>query len=91
MQFEFDPKKDELNLVNHGLSLAMAETMVWDEALAWIDDRFQYDEVRMVALVPKESTLYYVAFVDRTDEKRRIISLRKAEKKEVLYYVENYN
>jgi uncharacterized protein len=91
MEFEFDPAKDKLNLKRHDLSLALARQMHWDEALVWVDDRFEYDEVRMVALVPRDSTLYYVAFVDRTEELRRVISLRKAEKKEVLYYVENYN
>jgi uncharacterized protein len=91
MEFQFDPDKDKLNLKRHGLPLGLARQMHWDEALVWVDDRFEYDEARMVALVPLESTLYYVAFVDRTEELRRVISLRKAEKKEVLYYVENYN
>jgi uncharacterized protein len=91
MEFQFDPHKDKLNLKRHGLSLEFARRMHWDEALVWIDDRFEYNEARMVALVPLDSTLYYVAFVDRADELRRVISLRKAEKKEVLYYVENYN
>jgi uncharacterized protein len=91
MEFEFDPAKDKLNLKKHELSLELARQMHWDEALVWVDDRFEYDQVRMVALVPRDSTLYYVAFVDRTEELRRVISLRKAEKKEVLYYVENYN
>jgi len=42
----------------------------------------------MIALVPESSTLYYVAFVDR-GETVRIISLRRAERREVKYYVEN--
>jgi uncharacterized protein len=90
MEYEFDPTKDDLNKVHHGLSLAIAKDMAWDEALAWVDDRFEYDEVRMVALVPMGDTLYYVAYVDPTAEKRRVISIRKAEKKEVLHYVKNY-
>lgn len=90
MEFDFDLSKDDLNKANHGISLSLAESMVWDEALAWVDDRFEYDELRMVALVPMDDTLYYVAFVDVTEEKRRVISLRKAERKEVLYYVKNY-
>jgi uncharacterized protein len=52
MEYEYNPAKDELNKANHGLSLSIAKDMVWDEALAWVDDRFEYDEVRMVALVP---------------------------------------
>ena len=68
----------------------MAEKLVWDEALVWVDERFEYDEIRMIALVPEGSTLYYVAFVDR-DEIRRPISLRRAERKEVKYYVQNFS
>ncbi len=90
MEYEFDPTKDELNKTNHGLSLSITKDMAWDEAFAWVDDRFEYDEVRMVALVPMGDTLHYIAYVDLTAEKRRVISLRKAEKKEVLHYVKNY-
>ena len=57
-------------------------------ALVWIDDRFGYDEARMIALAPETNTLYYVAFVDR-GTRRRIISLRRATRREVKHYVEN--
>ena len=43
----------------------------------------------MIALAPKAETLYYVAFVER-EEARRIISLRRATRREVKHYVENY-
>jgi uncharacterized protein len=86
---EFGPAKDKLNRARHGVSLALARQLIWDEALVWVDGRFEYDEVRMVGLVPEGERLYYVAFVDR-GETRRIISLRYAERKEVKHYVENY-
>ena len=89
MPFEFDPAKDKLNRAQHGLSLAFAKRLVWDEALVRMDDRYEYDEVRMIGLVPQGNDLYYVAFVDR-GEVRRVISLRFAERKEITYYVENY-
>ncbi len=88
MRFQFDPEKNKLNLVNHGLSLSFAEKLVWDEAYVWVDPRYPYDELRMIGLVPEGNTLYYVAFVDRGDV-RRIISLRLAERREVKKYVEN--
>ncbi len=88
MRVEFDPAKDEANVARHGVSLALARKLDWDAALVWVDDRFDYDEVRMIALAPEMSTLYYVAFVDRGDV-RRIISLRRAERREVRHYVEN--
>jgi len=39
VRFVFDPNKDKLNLVNHGLSLAFAEKLIWDEAYVWVDVR----------------------------------------------------
>ena len=61
----------------------------WDEALVWLDTRYEYDESRMAGLIPEGDTLYYAAFVDRGDV-RHIISLRYAERKEIKHYVENY-
>lgn len=90
MIIDFDPAKDKLNRAQHGLSLAFATKLVWDEALVWVDERFRYDEIRLVGLAPEGNTLYYVAFVDR-GESRRIISLRYAERKEVKHYVENFS
>ncbi|MBL8377593.1 MAG: BrnT family toxin [Burkholderiales bacterium] len=89
MRIDFDPAKEKLNLAAHGLPLSFATKLVWNEALVWIDDRFEYDEIRMIGLVPEGDRLYYVAFVDR-GKTRRIISLRHAERKEVTHYVENY-
>ena len=54
--------------------------------LAWIDDRADYGELRIVALAPIGDRLFFVVFVDR-DEGRRIISLRRANRREVNHYV----
>lgn len=88
MRIEFDPAKDAANRARHGVSLALARELDWDAALVWIDDRFSYDELRMIALAPKTNILYYVAFVERGN-RRRIISLRPATRREVKHYVEN--
>jgi uncharacterized protein len=42
----------------------------------------------MIALAPRTHALYYVAFVDRGDV-MRVISLRRATRREVKHYVEN--
>jgi len=88
MRIEFDPAKDAANQAKHGVSLSMAGGLDWEAALVWVDDRFEYRETRMIALAPKTEILYYVAFVDR-GEVRRVISLRRANRREVKYYVEN--
>lgn len=86
MQFDFDPGRDATNLSKHGLSLSAAAELSWDAALVWIDDRADYGEVRMVALAPIVDILFFVAFVDR-EPVRRIISLRRANRREVNHYV----
>lgn len=88
MQIEFDPVKDSANLEKHGVSLALAAELNWEAALVWVDERFEYDELRMIALAPKTEILYYVAFVDN-GEVLRIISLRRANRREVKHYVES--
>lgn len=88
MQIEFDPDKDLANKAKHGVSLALADELDWDAALVWIDERFDYGEVRMIALAPETATLYYVAFVLR-GEIHRIVSLRRANRREVKHYVQN--
>jgi len=88
MRIEFDPVKDKENLAKHGVSLALAADLDWEAALVWVDARFEYNELRMVALAPKTGVLYYVAFVDR-GKLLRIISLRRALRREVKRYVES--
>lgn len=88
MRIEFDLAKDSGNQAKHGVSLALAGELDWEAAMVWIDDRFEYAELRMIALAPKTNVLYYVAFVDRGTA-RRIISLRRANRREVKHYVES--
>lgn len=88
MRVEFDPAKDAANQAKHGVSLAMAGDLDWEAALVWFDERFEYGESRMIALAPQTEILYCVAFVDR-GEVRRVISLRRANRREVKHYVEN--
>jgi uncharacterized protein len=88
VRIEFDAAKDRTNRRLHGVSLAFAAELDWDAALVWIDDRFGYDELRMIALAPSSGILYYAAFVDR-DDVCRLISLRRATRREVKHYVEN--
>lgn len=65
MRIEFDPVKDATNQTKHGVSLGLAGELDWEAALVWVDDRFEYGELRMIALAPKTGILYCVAFVER--------------------------
>ena len=64
----------------------------WEAAVVWPDKRRDYGEPRMVGLVPVNDRLFCVVFVDRLPEQpteRRIISLRKANNREVKRYANN--
>ena len=58
MRIEFDPAKDAANQAKHGISLALADELDWEAALVWVDDRFEYSELRVIALAPRAEILY---------------------------------
>ena len=85
MRYVFDPEKDAVNRRKHGVSLALAEIVFDGPALSIPDDRFDYGEVRMVAFGAIAGRLFVCVYVDRIDE-RRVVSLRKANPREVKRY-----
>ncbi|KXU39017.1 hypothetical protein AXE65_10785 [Ventosimonas gracilis] len=85
MKIEFDPAKDAINRNKHGISLGEAARIDWDNVVAWPDRRFDYGEDRISGLGYLGDRLYAVIFVDRGDI-RRVISLRKANKREEKTY-----
>jgi uncharacterized DUF497 family protein len=89
MEVEFDPAKNAMNIKKHGLSLALAAEMEWDEALIERDNRFHYDEIRFNAIVPLENRLYFVTFAER-GETVRLISLRHATNTERKSYAKEF-
>ncbi len=86
MKITFDPAKDTVNIAKHGISMALASELNWESAQFWQDTRMEYGEVRIIALALVKTRLFYVVFTDRGDY-RRIISLRKANAREVKRYV----
>lgn len=82
MELEDDSDKDARNRAKHGLSLAEASRLEWDTLFAWEDRRIHDGEPRMAGLVLMNDRLYSVVYVER-GARRRIISLRKANRREV--------
>ena len=87
MRYTFDATKNASNLAKHGVSLALAEQVEWDTALVWPDARRAYGEPRCCAIGYIGLRLFFIAFVDRADG-RRVISLRKANAREIDRYAE---
>ena len=85
MNISFDTTKDAANMAKHGVSLGAAAQLEWDSAVVWPDVRRAYGEPRQCGIGYIGLRVFYVAFVDRS-EGRRIISLRKANPREMKLY-----
>jgi uncharacterized DUF497 family protein len=82
VRYVYDPGKDRSNQAKHGVSLALAEVLFAGPHLSMTDSRFEYGEVRQVAFGLIGHPLFVCVYADREAE-RRVISLRKANKREV--------
>ena len=87
MKIDFDPAKDQANIEKHGCSLALAERFDWDETYTIPDTRFDYGEVRFIAIGYIGPRLYVGVYTDRGDI-RRMIGLRKANPREERKYAQ---
>ncbi|OYO30216.1 BrnT family toxin [Janthinobacterium sp. PC23-8] len=85
MNYTHDPKKLAQNVAKHGVWFDIAEGFDWENAVVRVDDRNDYPETRFVALAPIGSRLYAMVFCLR-ETTVRIISLRKANRREVKEY-----
>lgn len=88
MIYLFDPAKDAVNRAKHGVSLALAEVLFAGAHMTVTDDRFDYGEVRQIAFGHIRDRLFVCVYADRGDE-RRVISLRKANEREVRRYAQD--
>jgi uncharacterized DUF497 family protein len=87
MDITYDAVKNEANISKHGVSLEMAAMLEWSEVMAYVDTRYDYREVREVGFGLVGDRLYCVVFTQRGDA-MHIISMRKANRREVKSYVE---
>ncbi len=87
MRYVYDLAKDRANRAKHGVSLALAEVLFAGPHVSMADDRFEYGEVREVAFGLINDRLFVCVYADREAE-RRVISLRKANRREVKRYGE---
>ena len=88
LNLEFDPKKNEKNISERGISFELVYEFDWQSAWIWQDIRKIYPEVRYCALGYINSRLYALVFTE-TALGIRVISLRKANKREVKKYEQN--
>lgn len=84
---EYDDTKNRINIAKHGLSFNAVEYFEWNSAIIVEDNRADYGEKRYRALGMINDRLHGIAFVIRR-KKIRVISLRKANKREEKQYEE---
>ena len=84
--FTYDPGKNKANEEKHGYPLTHAYGVDFDAALIWEDVRRDYGESRFSMLAPIGDRLFFIAFTVRGDEELRLISLRKANRREEVAY-----
>ena len=85
--FEWDEATRKRNLAKHGVDFASIDDMDWANALRITDDRRIYGETRYVALGRIEERLHVCVYTERAG-RMRIISLRKANRREEKLYEE---
>jgi uncharacterized protein len=86
MNFDHDPKKLAENVAKHGVWFHEADDFEWVTADIVVDNRRRYPETRFRATGRIGDRLYVLVFCLR-EVSVRIISLRKANPREVKRYV----
>jgi uncharacterized DUF497 family protein len=81
VEIEFDPVKDRINQVKHGVSLTFAAELDLDRAIVVEDRRFDYGEERFLAYASIGGRLHVLWFTMR-GAVVRAIRLRRANRRE---------
>jgi uncharacterized DUF497 family protein len=82
---EWDEAKNRSNLVKHGLDFGDAEKVFAGPCITFVDDRFEYGEERLITLGLLAGRVVLIAHAPR-GERTRIISMRKANRREQKIY-----
>lgn len=85
MRIEFDPEKNNKNILERNLSFDKVADFNFDTAQFSIDERRDYGETRIRAFGFVDQRLHALVFV-KIDNGIRVISFRKANKREVKNY-----
>lgn len=86
MEIEYDITKNETNIKERGLSFDLVKDFNLITALTWQDLRSNYDgEIRFISIGYIRARLHNLVFTPRC-EVLRVISLRKANLREVKKY-----
>lgn len=85
MKFDWDKEKARRNLTKHGVSFDSVRDLDWTKARVVEDTRFDYGERRFLLYAPLQGRLHVLVFTRRSDQ-MRVVSLRKANPREIARY-----
>ncbi len=85
MKITYDPAKNSKNIENRGLSFDKVVNFDFETAMRWQDIRKDYGEIRYCALGKIVDRVHALVYT-RIDGGIRVISFRKANKREVKIY-----
>lgn len=88
LKFEYDPAKSNANKTKHGIDFKQAQRM-WQNTLVKVPVAFE-GEARH-AIIGTIDERHWTAIVTYRDNVIRIISVRRARKKEVAFYEQTRN
>ena len=86
MKIEFDAKKNAWNIRERGIAFTEVEAFEFDTAIRVEDTRKDYGETRVIAYGYIGSRLHVLCFKPLGKRHIRVISLRKANKREERVY-----
>jgi len=89
MRFEWDDAKNQINIRKHGIDFRDAVDIFNHPLLCWEDDRCDYGEERWIAIGRIQHLTGVVIYTEKVGDVLRIISARKATKREVNHYEKN--
>jgi uncharacterized protein len=81
VDFEWDEQKSAWTFETRGFDFTLASRIFDGPILETIDARTEYGEIRIQAIGAAGEDILFVVYTDR-DDVRRIISARRADKKE---------
>jgi uncharacterized protein len=88
MEFEWDENKRQSNLSKHSIDFVRAAAIFNSPILEREDNRYDYDESRLIAIGEANGVILFVVYTVRGSI-YRIISARRATKREQQQYYKN--
>ena len=86
MRFEWDERKNQINLAKHGFYFADAYLVFNIPMVVELDERENYGEDRYIGIGLLQGRVVVIVYTEPNEQTIRIISLRKALSYERRYY-----